>query len=64
MKVQYAAPDDTSEPLSANDITHIQQVIGKFYYYVRVVDHTMLTALGELASTQIQSTANKAWLNM
>ena len=38
--------------LAQDEVTHIQQVIGNFFYYARAVDHTMLTALGEMATTQ------------
>ena len=57
--VQYAAPEDTSETLSADEITHIQHMIGKLYYYARAVDRTLLTTLGELASTQTQAIVTK-----
>ena len=36
----------------------IQRIIGKFYFYARAVDHTMLVALGELATKQTLGTAS------
>ena len=50
--IQYAEEEDTADILAQDEVTHIQQVIGKFYYYARVVDHTMITSLGEMATTQ------------
>ena len=44
-KIQYAAREYTSKQLSVDEITHVQQVIGNFYYYARAVYHTILTAL-------------------
>jgi hypothetical protein len=46
------AVDDTSPPLAPVDVTFIQQVIGKFLYYARAVDSTMLCPLNKLASRQ------------
>ena len=51
-KIQYVEEEDTSLSLSQDKVTHIQKVIGKFYYYARAVDCTMIIALGELASNQ------------
>ena len=37
----------------------IQKIIGKFYYYARAVDNTMLVALGELSTKQTVGVATK-----
>ena len=57
--IQCAVPQYTSEPLFLDKITHIQQVIGKLFYYAIAVYHTMIIALGELASTQAASTLKR-----
>ena len=49
-KQQFAPDEDTSAPLSKQDKTFIQEVIGVFLYYARAVDCTMLAALGSLAA--------------
>jgi hypothetical protein len=56
-KVQYAAEDDTTPPLSSQELTRLQQIIGIFLYYARAIDSTMLVALGTLASAQTKGTA-------
>ena len=48
--IQYDAPEVSPE-LLAGEITYIQQVIGKLYYYARAVYHMMLTSLGRIVST-------------
>ena len=55
---QLAMTPDTSSPLPAPAINHLQKIIGSFAYYARAVDVTMLTALGELASKQTVGTSN------
>ena len=57
--VQYTEEDDTLSLLTMDQVDHMQRVIGRFYYYARAVDRTMLTVLGELASTQILGTATQ-----
>ncbi len=42
--------------LDAADCKHVQEVIGVLLYYAHTVDHTMLVALGTLASQQANST--------
>ena len=49
--VQYIEEEDTLEFLAQDEVSHIQQVIGKFSYYAGAVDHNMLTALEEMATT-------------
>ena len=54
--LQYTAPEDTSTPLDANGIKHLQEIIGVLLYYARAINPTMLVALGTLASAQIKGT--------
>lgn len=49
--------EDTTTKLSPKEVNTIQKIIGKLYYYARAVDHTMLVALGELATKQTVVTA-------
>ena len=58
-KIQYVGEEDTSPSLFQYKVTHIQKVIGKFYYYTRAVGCTIITALGELASSQTLNIATK-----
>ena len=58
-KLQHTEPEDTSELLSPKEVNIIQKIIGKFYYYARAGDHTMLVALGELATNQTVGVATK-----
>ena len=54
-KVQLT--DDTcSVPLDKDGILRIQRVVGKFLYYARAVDGTMLPALSTIASEQTKGT--------
>ena len=54
-KIQYA-PVDTTREMSKIEIVYLQQICGKFLYYARAVDDTMLHALNELASQQSKGT--------
>jgi hypothetical protein len=47
---------DTSEVLSPNNITRLQEIIGSVLFYARAVDCTMLTAVNHLASLQANPT--------
>jgi hypothetical protein len=47
---------DTTAPLPADQITRLQQIIGALLYYARMIDCTMLVALGTLASAQSKGT--------
>ena len=49
---QLATPLDTSPPIPEEQNLRIQQIIGTFLYYSRVVGCTMLTALNTLAEQQ------------
>ena len=57
--MKYSEEEDTSETLTIDQVTRIQRIIGKIYHYAKVVDHIMLTTLGEAASTQILGTATQ-----
>ena len=54
-KIQLTQPDD-SQPLTLQEIKELQQVIGSFLFYGRVVDETMLHCLNTLASAQSEGT--------
>jgi hypothetical protein len=49
-------PQDTSPPLSINNIKHVQQVISSILFYARAVDLAMLMALSSIASKQSKGT--------
>ena len=50
--IKYAEVIDLSGYLATPEVTRIQQIIGKFYYYAGAVDKEILSAVGELATTQ------------
>jgi hypothetical protein len=50
--IQYAKAEDTTNLLSKDQKTYIQQVIGIFLYYGQAVHSTMLTTLSSIASMQ------------
>ena len=54
-KIQFAKID-TATPLSLVQIKHIERVVGKFLYYARAIDNTMLHALNEIASSKSKGT--------
>ncbi len=47
-----------SLPLSKEDKKYVQEVAGRFLYYARCIDSTMLTALGSIATQQTNPTKN------
>lgn len=49
-KKQYAKLDSTAPPVSAKEKKWIQQVVGKFLFYGRAVDSTLLCPLSAIAS--------------
>ena len=49
-------PMDDGAKLSPQAIKHLQQIMGTFLFYSRVVDPTMLTALSIIATEQTQGT--------
>jgi hypothetical protein len=59
-KVQLTAPADLTEPMSNQQTTTLRQVVGKFLFYARAVDPTMLEPLNELATAQSKGTQETA----
>jgi hypothetical protein len=55
---QHAEARNTSELLSKENRTYIQEVIGTFIYYARYMDSSMLPELGMLATQQAMPTKN------
>jgi hypothetical protein len=53
---QFEPTTPESPPLPDNDIKKLQQIIGVLLYYARMVDSTMLVALGTLSSAQSKGT--------
>ena len=51
---QQFAEYDSSAPVGAVEQKYIQKVIGKFLWYARGIDGTLLTALSSLAAQQSQ----------
>ena len=49
--VQYAPAPDSQPILSTKETNIIQQIIGTFLYYARVIDFTMLTVLNNAGIT-------------
>ena len=60
-EAQQLIPQDTSPPLSKEDMKYIQWVIGSILYYARAVDLAVLTALSTTASEQAHGTENIMW---
>jgi hypothetical protein len=54
--IQYTADKDTSPPLSKDEVTTHQQIVGTFLFYARAVDPTMLVTLSTLAAQQACAT--------
>ena len=54
-KIQYIK-DDISTPLTAIQTKHIERVVGKFLYYGRAINKTMLHALNNIASIKSKKT--------
>lgn len=55
-RAQQYATTDTSTLLTSSDKTRIQEIVGTFLYYARVIDSTMLKKLNELSSEQAHAT--------
>ena len=55
---QYATTRVDAPPVSAADKKFIQQVCGKFLFYGRAVDSTILTAISAIASQQAKPTTD------
>ena len=56
-KIQYVE-DDHSEPITEKRIKRIQRIIGKFLYYARAIDVTMLHALNDISTMVSKATTN------
>jgi len=54
-KVQYVK-DDATRPLDKQKINYLQRVVGKFLYYARAIDNTMLRALNDIATATSKET--------
>jgi hypothetical protein len=54
---QITEEPDVSEPLVASDLKRLQQIIGVFLYYARILDSMMLDTVGTLASAQSKGTS-------
>jgi len=54
--IQQTTATDETLPLEANDIQRLQQIIGVLLYYARMIDMTMLVAIGTIASAQAKGT--------
>eukprot|EP00957_Ditylum_brightwellii_P009890 746561-Ditylum_brightwellii.AAC.1 len=57
-KIQYPVEDDPLPTLPATKIKQMQAVVGYLLYYTRLVDPTLLVALGTIAAVQNQDTQN------
>jgi hypothetical protein len=55
---QRPLPEDTSPPLSKENIKHVQRVIGSILYYARAVDLTVLMVLSTITGKQAKGTEN------
>ena len=55
-KLNIIIPEPDSPPLTKDDETYIQQVVGSFLYYAWAIDMTILHALGEIALQQANLT--------
>lgn len=57
-KHQQEAPmEESSTPLSPDEIQELQEIVGVFLFYARAVDPTMLTAINKIASRQSKATS-------
>ena len=54
-RVQYVKIDET-DPMTAQDIKRKQRVCGKFLFYARAIDNTMLHALNDIAISEKHQT--------
>ena len=58
MEAQNTRPPDTSPPLNKTDKKCIEQVVGSFLYYGRVLDQIILHSLSAIAADQAAPTKN------
>ena len=54
-RIQYVKEDDT-EALMDHTIKYLQQVLGKLLYYAQAIEHTMLRALNNIATSVSKGT--------
>ena len=56
VKIQLAAIEDKSAPLSAKEIKEVKEIVVVFLFYARAVDPTMVTPISKIASKQAKPT--------
>ena len=49
-------PPDTSQHLTSDETTHIQQIVGSFLYYARAVDNTIFPVINKISINQAKLT--------
>ena len=54
-KIEYVK-NDTTRPLGKKEITYLQRVVGKFLYYARAIDNTMLHTLNDITTATSKGT--------
>ena len=52
LKIQYSKGLELSKHLNKKKMKHVQSFIGKFLYYARDIDSTMLPVLNDISSKQ------------
>ena len=57
-KIKHPVPEDTSPPLTEEQIRHIQDVVGTFVWYGAASDPTLAASLSALATRQSKGTYN------
>ena len=55
-RIQFAPPEDNSQPIQADETLRLQEVVGTLLYYGRAIDSSMLVALGTIAAAQTKGT--------
>ena len=55
-KHQYAPQINSYSLLPPSKITRVQQILGRFLYYARAIDNTLLPALNTIAEKQAAAT--------
>ena len=55
--IQYAR-DDNSDPLDEKTIQFLQCVVGKFLYYARAINYTILHAINDISTSISKGTTN------
>jgi hypothetical protein len=53
---QQPVVKDETDPLSADELTLLQEILGALLFYARVVDYTMLPAINHVSSMLAQPT--------